>query len=310
MRILVTGGAGYIGSVLVPLLLDKGFRVTVLDNFLYKQNSLISECWRENLEIVRGDCRDEETMKPLVAKVDIIVPLAAIVGMPACAANKTAAATTNLHAIALLCSLASKSQMILYPTTNSGYGLGSDEPCTEESPLNPVSLYGSLKRDAEAEVLKGENTASFRFATLFGMSPRMRTDLLLNNFVYRAMRDRYVVLYQAHFRRNFLHVRDAASAFLWAIDHFDEMRGRPYNVGLPDANLTKWELCERIKRHVPDFYFAEASVGEDPDKRNYICDNSRILSTGWRPRYSLDEGIKELIRGYEILRGFNPYANA
>lgn len=303
MKICVTGGAGYIGSILVSALLDKGYKVIVLENFMYHQNSLLNECWRDTLEIVRGDCRDEETLRPLVAEADVIIPLAAIVGMPACETDKTAAVTTNLHAVSLLCSLASKSQRILFPTTNSGYGIGGEKACTEESPLNPVSVYGVTKVQAEKIVLDRENSIAFRLATVFGVSARMRTDLLLNDFVHRAVMDGFVALFEGHFRRNYIHVRDVARVFIYGIENFETMRGKPYNVGLEDANLTKRELCERIKRHVPGFYFYEAALREDIDKRDYLVSNNRILATGWRPKYSLDDGIKELIKGYEILKG-------
>jgi len=302
MNLLVTGAAGYLGSVLCPMLLQAGHEVVALDNFMYRQTSLAECCAESRFTLVRGDCRDSNVLERWMRYCDFIIPLAAIVGAPACEANPQDAAAVNFIQILHIMAIRSPNQAVLFPTTNSGYGIGGPSECTEDSPLNPVSLYGSLKKDAEAEVLEGENTLSFRLATLFGMSPRMRLDILVNDFVHRAMRDKYVVLYQAHFRRNYLHVRDAASVFLWAIDHFDGMKGKAYNVGLPDANLTKWELCERIKTHVPEFHFAEAKVGEDPDKRDYLIDNSRIMATGWEPRYSLDDGIRELIKGYEIFK--------
>ena len=315
MNILCTGGAGFIGSVLCEYLLDAGHDVTVLDNFMYGQSPLLNLCHRRRLKIIRGDCRDMETMKPLVAKADIIIPLAAVVGMPACAADKTAATSTNLGAIALLCSLASKEQMILMPTTNSGYGVGSDASCTEESPLNPTSLYGVTKVAAEKIILGRENSITFRLATAFGASPRMRMDLLVNDFTWRAVTDRFVVVFEGHFRRNYIHVRDIAYAFLHGIENFGAMRGKPYNVGLEDANLTKVQLCEEIQRVLHEreiainFLYMEAAVGEDPDKRDYIVSNKRMYATGWRPEWSLERGIRELVKAYKILKGFNPYAN-
>lgn len=303
MNVLCTGSNGYLGSMLCPLLLQAGHEVVAVDNFRYGQTSLAECCADPGFTPIRGDCRDMRTMGPLIKRADVVIPLAAIVGAQACDADVCAAESTNFGAILSIIGAMSPSQRIIYPNSNSGYGVSGEKSCTEESPMNPVSLYGVLKAHAEEIVLRNPNAVSFRFATLFGMSPRMRTDLLVNDFCFRAKRDRFVVLFEAKFRRNYLHIRDAASVFLWAIEHFDEMKGRPYNAGLPDANLTKWELCERIKTHVPDFYFCEAPVGEDPDKRNYICDNSRILATGWKPRYSLDDGIKELIKGYEILKG-------
>lgn len=301
--ILVTGGAGYLGSVMVPALLDAGHRVTVLDNFLHRQNSLASCCTHEGFDVVRGDCRDERLLKDLAPRHDIVIPLAALVGAPLCERDQVGAITTNRDAVALLCRLLSREQWVLMPITNSGYGIGQPGvPCTEDSPLRPISLYGRTKVEAEAIVLERENSISFRLATVFGMSPRMRIDLLVNDFVYRAVTDRAVVVFEGHFKRNYLHVRDAASVFLHALRNFDTMRGRPYNVGLEEANLSKLELCAKIKEHVPGFVYLEAPVGEDPDKRDYIVSNQRILSTGWRPRWSLDDGIRELLKGYTMLR--------
>ena len=300
-KVLVTGGGGYLGSVLCPFLLQNGYEVVVVENFMYRQTSLAECCADSKFTLVSGDCRDDDLLTRLVPEVDFIVPLAAIVGAPACDRNPDLAKDVNYKAVKKLLAWTLAGKRIVYPMTNSGYGVGGEASCDEDSPLNPVSLYGQTKVMAEQGVLR-HGGVSLRFATLFGMSARMRLDLLVNDFCFRAMRDRFVVLFEANFRRNYLHVRDAASTIIWAIDHFEKMKGKPYNIGLPDANLTKWELCERIKTHVPDFYFAEASVGEDPDKRNYICDNSRILSTGWRPKYSLDDGIRELTKGYEILR--------
>ena len=283
------------------MLLQAGHQITVVDNFLYNQHVLAECCADPKFTLVRGDCRDDDLLARLAWNADFIVPLAAIVGAPACERNPDLARSVNYEAVKklLIWTLAGKG--VIFPMTNSGYGTGGEQACDEDSPLNPVSLYGQTKVKVEQRVLRFGGI-SLRFATLFGMSPRMRTDLLVNDFVLRAMRDRFVVLFEAGFMRNYLHVRDAASAIIWAIDHFEEMKGKPYNVGLPDANLTKWELCERIKAHVPEFYFAEAKVGEDPDKRDYAISNERILATGWRPKYSLDDGIRELIKGYEILK--------
>lgn len=302
MNILISGIAGYLGSVLSPLLLLAGHKVTGVDNFLYNQTSLTDCCRYRNFTLIRGDCRDGRLMGELIKDADVIIPLAAIVGAPACDRDRTAAVSTNLQAINLILGLRSQQQRIIFPTTNSGYGIGTSEPCTEESPLKPISLYGQLKVDAERQILEAGNAITFRFATLFGMSARMRTDLLVNDFVFRAVKDRYVVLFEAHFRRNYLHVRDAAMAFIYAIENFDAMKNRPYNVGLPDANLTKGELCGKIKEHIKDFHFSEGLDNEDPDKRNYLVNNDRILATGWRPVYSLDDGIEELIKGYQMFK--------
>jgi len=310
IKILVTGGAGYIGSILVPMLLDRGYEVAVLDNFMYNQSSLLDCCANPRFSVMRGDCRDEATLKKALKDADYILPLAAIVGAPACEADKTAAVSTNLEAIKLLLSLRSREQRIIYPCTNSGYGIGEkDKLCTEETPLRPLSLYGKTKVEAEKAILDAGNAISLRLATAFGMSPRMRLDLLVNDFVYRAVKDRYLVVFEGHFRRNFIHVRDVARAFIHAIENFERMRDEPYNVGLSDANLSKLELCAKIKEQLPDFVYIEAPVGEDPDKRDYIVSNEKIERTGFKPIYSLEMGIKELIKGYTILRALK-YINA
>jgi nucleoside-diphosphate-sugar epimerase len=303
MNILITGGAGYIGSVLTPTLLTNGHAVTVVDNFMFRQNSLTDCCQYPAFHIVRGDCRDEATMKPLIAKADVLIPLAALVGAPLCDRDPMAAQTTNLDAVAMLCRLASEQQWILMPVTNSGYGVGEKgKYCTEDTPLRPLSLYGVTKVKAEEKVLERQNSISFRLATVFGMSPRMRVDLLVNDFVHRALSDRAVVIFEGHFKRNYVHVRDVVRAFLHGLDKFATMKGRPYNVGLDDANLSKLELCAVIKKHLPRFVFLEAPIGEDPDKRDYIVSNARIAATGFKPEWDLDRGIQELIKGFTILR--------
>ena len=301
--ILVTGGAGYLGSSLVPALLAEGFRVTVLDNFLFGQASLNQLCSDPNFDVCRGDARDPEVLKPLLRGADIIIPLAALVGAPLCDNDKIGAETLNRDAILMLIKHASREQRILTPITNSGYGIGeAGKFCTEETPLRPISLYGRTKVEAEKAVLERGNSISFRLATVFGMSPRMRIDLLVNDFVYRAVNDRAVVLFEAHFKRNYIHVRDVARVFLHGICNFGTMRDEPYNVGLSDANLSKLELCQRIQQHLPSFMFLEAPIGEDPDKRDYIVSNEKIERTGYRPQFSLDDGIRELIKGYRMLR--------
>jgi len=309
LNILVTGGAGYIGAVLVPKLLNAGHAVTVLDNFMFGQATLAECCGFDGFEVVRGDCRDEATIKKLLAKADLAIPLAALVGAPLCKNDPIGTRTINQEAVEMICRLASPNQRILMPVTNSGYGIGEkDKFCTEDSPLRPISLYGVTKVNAEKAVLQRENSATFRLATVFGMSPRMRTDLLVNDFTYRAVHDRAVVVFEGHFKRNYIHIQDVARVFLYAIEHFDEMRGRPYNVGLDDANLSKIELCQVIQRQLPDFVFLEAPIGEDPDKRDYIVSNARLAGTGFKTEWGLDRGIKELIKGYTILRD-SRYAN-
>ena len=302
-NIFVTGGAGYLGSILVPELLADGHKVTVLDNFMFKQNSLGHVCADPNFDVLRGDARDINQLKPLVKDADIIVPLAALVGAPMCNSDEIGATTTNRDAVETLMGLLSKDQRVLMPITNSGYGIGeAGKYCTEASPLNPISLYGKTKVEAERLVLAHDNGLSFRLATVFGMAPRMRLDLLVNDFVYRAVNDRAVLLFESHFKRNYIHIRDVARVFLHAIANFDTMRGEAYNVGLSDANLSKWELCEKIQEQITDFVFMEAPIGEDPDKRDYIVSNEKIEATGYAPAHSLEDGIAELAKGYRMIR--------
>jgi nucleoside-diphosphate-sugar epimerase len=301
--ILVTGGAGYLGSILVPALLDAGYSVTVLDNFMYLQNSLSNVCHHPRFNVVNGDTRQRDVLAPLVKRADVVIPLAALVGAPLCKKDPIGATTTNRDAIRTLKDMLSRDQCVLMPITNSGYGVGEkDKFCTEDTPMRPLSLYGQDKAEAERIILEHDNAISFRLATVFGMAPRMRIDLLVNDFVYRAVTDRFVVLFEAHFKRNYIHIRDVARAFLHGLHKFEEMKGGAYNVGLSDANLSKAELCERIKRQVPEFVYLEAPVGEDPDKRDYVVSNSKIERTGFKPAFSLDDGIRELIKGYRMIR--------
>jgi nucleoside-diphosphate-sugar epimerase len=289
--------------------LDHGFGVTVLDNFRYGQSSLLDCCGRPGFSVIRGDCRDRNTLGRALVRADWVIPLAAVVGAPACKDDEVAARSVNLDAIKLLLQLRSPRQRVLYPTTNSGYGIGEPgKHCTEETPLRPISLYGVTKVEAEKAVLDAGRSITFRLATVFGMSPRMRIDLLVNDFVYRAVNDRTVVVFEGHAKRNYIHIRDVARAFLHAIAQFDRMEGEPYNVGLSDANLSKLELCAEIQKQVPGFVYLEAPVGEDPDKRDYIVSNAKIERTGFRPQYRLAYGIAELITGYTILRN-SRYSN-
>ena len=304
-HILITGGAGYLGSVLTPRLLRLGHRVTVVDAFIFRQYTLSDCCAYESFQIVRGDCRNEKLMRKLVKDADYIIPLAALVGAPICARDEKGTVSTNQEAVEMLATILEEDQRILYATTNSGYGIGEQGKfCTEESPLRPISLYGVTKGKAEEAVLKRKNSISFRLATVFGMSPRMRLDLLVNDFVYRAVNDRAVVIFEGHFKRNYIHIQDVANAFVHGIENYEAMRGRAYNVGLEDANLSKLELCEKIRQHLPQFTFMEAPIGEDPDKRDYIVSNQRIISTGFKPQWDLNRGIIELIKGCQIMKNY------
>ena len=308
-NILVTGGAGYIGCVLVPELLRSGYRVTVLDNFMYRQNSLLACAADENFDVLKGDARDESILKDVLKKADYIIPLAALVGAPLCNKDKIGAVSINRDAVASIVKLASKEQKVIIPTTNSGYGIGQKGVCcTEESPLNPITLYGKMKMEAEKIALDRGNSISLRLATVFGISPRMRIDLLVNDFTYRAVRDRFVVVFEGHFKRNYIHVRDVAAAFIHSMDNFSKMKNEAYNVGLSEANISKLELCAKIKEQVEDFVYLESPIGEDPDKRDYIVSNEKIERAGFKPKYSLETGIKELIKGYKMLCN-NIYGN-
>ena len=308
IKVLVIGGAGYIGTVLVPMLLNEGMEVTVLDNFLFEQTVLLDCCLNNKFHVIRGDCRDEETVKSAIIGQDFIIPLAAIVGFPLCDADKIAAYTTNFESIKTLIKLRQSDQKIIFACTNSGYGIGeANAMCTEDSPLTPISLYGRTKVDAEKLILDSGNSLSFRFATVFGASSRMRLDLLVNDFVYRAVFDKAVVIFQGNYRRNYVHIRDAAGAIVYGIKNFDNMKGLPYNCGLSSANLTKLQLCAKIKEHIPQFVYMEAPIGEDPDKRDYIVSNERLEKTGWSAKVSLDEGIEELKKAY-VVTGKNDYS--
>lgn len=302
-NVLVLGGAGYLGSIMVPELLNKGYSVTVCDSLVHNQHSLLECCANSNFDFIKGDICDEKLMFGLIPKFDIIIVLAAIVGAPACKVNPSLTKLINYSAPVAMIKNISKSQMVIFPTTNSGYGIGEkDKLCTEESELKPLSEYGKLKVELEKVFLDSGNAITFRLATVFGMSPRMRMDLLVNDFTYKAFNDRFIVLFEEHFRRNFIHVRDVAKAFIFGIENYEKMKGGPFNVGLSSANLTKKQLCEKIKEYVPEFYVHSAPVGEDPDKRDYLVSNEKIELLGWKPDYSLDHGIKELLKGYQILK--------
>jgi len=302
LNILVTGGAGYIGSVLCEHLLDAGFEITVLDALVYGQTSLFQYCNNPRFEFVFGDARDEALMAKLVAKADAILPLAAVVGATACDRDPITARSLNLDAVRLLNRLRSKQQLIVFPNTNSGYGTKSGaQHCTEDTPLEPISLYGYTKVEAERLLLDSPNVITLRLATVFGVSPRMRLDLLVNNFVHAAFTNRYLVIFEKHFLRNFVHVRDVADGFVHCIRNASRMVGRAYNCGLDAANMSKEQLARKIQEHIPDFYIHFAEIGEDKDKRNYIVSNQRLREAGFEARRSIDDGIRELIQCYRMM---------
>ena len=308
-KILVTGGAGYIGAILTPMLLDEGYHVTVLDNLMFNQASLLDCCSRKNFYFVRGDILDSSVIDTLVSAHDIVIPLAAIVGAPASSRNPRLSKLVNEVAPIEMLEKLSVDQRVLFPTTNSGYGVGTPGAyCDETSPLHPLSDYAKAKVRVEEAYLQKSVGVSFRLATVFGASPRMRVDLLVNDFVYRSVKDRFIVLFEEHFRRNYIHVRDVARALIFGIKEYQQMQGQPYNVGLTSANLTKRELCEKIRTHIPKLEIYTSEIGTDPDKRDYVVSNKKIESLGWKPRYSLDDGIDELIKSCNILKT-NTYSN-
>jgi len=308
-RILVTGGAGYIGSKLVQALLLKNYKVTVLDNLLYKQTSLAHLISNKNLELTIGDVQDKELVGNLVSRSDVIIPLAAIVGAPACAKDPAKATLINKDSTLWLIDQVSQSQQILMPTTNSAYGSGDDKNyCDENSPLNPLSLYAKDKVIVEKKLMEKDNATSFRLATVFGISPRMRLDLLVNNFVYRALTDKFVILFEGHFKRNYVHVTDVVEAFIFGIENPKLVKNEIFNFGLSEANISKQQLCERIKNQLPEFTFQDAPLAKDPDQRNYIVSNKKIEAIGMKAKTSLDDGISELIKGLAMFTTY-PHTN-
>ncbi len=308
-KILITGGAGYIGSVLTPLLLEKKYSVTVFDNLLFNQNSLNNCCHHQNFNFVKGDIQNYNLIKNQIKKHDIIIPLAALVGAPLCSLNPSLTKQINYTATKSIIENTSSNQMILFPNTNSGYGIKKgNEFCDENSPLKPISEYGKYKVGIEKILLRKNNSVIFRLATVFGVSPRMRTDLLVNDFTLRAYQDKYLILFEENFRRNFIHIRDVANTFLFGINNYSKMKKNTFNVGLSSANLTKKQLALKIREHLPDTYVHYSQIGKDPDKRDYLVSNKKLENLGWKAKYSLNYGISELIKCYSMFKK-NNYGN-
>lgn len=302
-KILITGGAGYLGSVMVEHFLKHGHPVTVLDDFRYCRTSLLHLCQDRKLRVVRGDVRERSVVRPLLAEADLVIPLAAVVGAPACDLHPRESRTVNVGAVRLINDLRSRDQRVLFPVTNSGYGVGEKNAfCTEESPLRPISSYGKQKVESEKILLAKGNAIAFRLATAFGVSSRMRLDLLVNDFTYRALRDRCIVLFEQHFKRNYIHVRDIARVFHFGAANFRKMKDQVYNVGLSSANLSKRELCRLIEREVPGLVIISSPIGKDPDQRDYIVSNEKIERAGFRPHWTLPAGIRELLKAYAFLK--------
>ena len=302
MKILITGGAGYLGSVITEKMLKAGHIVTAIDNLSFKQLSPLQFTSNPNYNFIYGDVRNVDFLKHQVGLHDVIIPLAAIVGFPACKADPKLAWEVNFTQIETILDSIGDEHIILYPNTNSGYGIGEGQTeCTEESPLNPISVYGESKCAAEKLLLECSSAICFRLATVFGTSTRMRTDLLVNEFVYKAMTDKYITVFEKHFKRNFIHIQDVANVFLWSLNNYETMKHNVYNVGLSNANLNKQELLEKIQKYIPDFAISYSDFYEDPDKRDYIVSNAKIEKTGWNPKYSLDNGTVELMKTYQVL---------
>jgi len=308
-KILITGGAGYIGNVLTDYLLTQGHHITVLDNLIHRNGAILEQCGRFNFKFEYGDVRNQELYKSLITKNDIIINLAAYVGMPICKRFPNETRQVNQESSEFLAKTVSNDQRVIYTTTNSGYGLGlhidgEAVHCTEETPLKPISLYGETKSAAEYALMQRGNCTSFRLATVFGTSRKMRMDLLVNDFVWRAWNDRFIVLFESHFMRNFVHIKDVANTINFSI-HKPETVGQVYNVGNTEININKMDLCLAIKKHVPDFYITESQFNKDPDQRNYVVSNAKLEALGWNCLYSLDMGIKEVLAACPIIKHSN-----
>lgn len=307
MKVLITGGAGYLGSVLCSYLVGSPYEVTVVDNFIYNQTPLLEHCWLGGkwFNVIRKDYRNLD--KEFIQSFDFIIHLACLTGAPLSEFNYDSW-DVNCHGVKALLKKCKEGQPFIFPCTNSGYGIGQTSIlCNEDTPLNPLSAYGKQKVAAEQEVLK-HGGISLRLATLFGASTKMRLDLLVNDLVYRAVTDKVVVLFESHFKRNYVHVRDACHAIRFSLDNFKLMLANAYNIGLSDANLSKFELAKKIKIHIPELAIIESEINKDPDQRNYIVSNEKIERIGFKAMISLDDGIQELIRAYQIIKR-NQYSN-
>lgn len=311
INILITGGAGYIGNILTPFLLDmRYYNVTVLDNLIHRQHGILENCSNEHFSFVYGDVRNQLLYKKMIDQNDVIINLAAYVGMPLCDRFPVETLEVNEQSAQFLAQNVSPDQLVIHAMTNSGYGLGqhtNDKAvhCTEETPLQPISHYGVTKCAAEKSIMASGNNISLRLATVMGVSRKMRMDLLVNDFTYKAWNDKYIVLFESSFLRNFIHIKDVANAIWCGINLNKSTRGNVYNVGNTSANVNKMELCQRIKKYVPNFYITESPINEDPDKRNYIVSNEKMESTGWKPQFSLDDAIKEVLSACPIIKNTN-----
>ena len=309
MNVLVTGGAGYIGTTLIPLLLDRGYHVRVFDSLMFSGDPLLPYFRYENFEFITGDIRDREALRTVMAGQDVVIHLAAIVGFPACRRDPKLATEVNLDGSRNVVELASKDQLLLLASTGSNYGEVVDAICTEETPLNPLSHYGKTKTAAEHLFMDSGQAVVYRFATAFGLSPRMRLDLFINDFVYKALTQHYVIVYERHFMRTFINVQDIARSFLLAIDKAPQMTSEVYNVGSSDMNYSKQGVCEMIQQQVPDFYIHYADIGEDEDKRNYVVSYDKISKLGYDTTMSVEQGIAQLIKGLQVIQFKEKYSN-
>ena len=304
-KILITGGAGYIGSILVPSLLDAGYEITVIDNFFYNQSSLLNCSKHKNIKIVNDDVRNYKLINNLITKNDIIIPLAGLVGAPICKKFPKDSREINYDAQLNIFKNKSKDQKLIMPTTNSAYGSGNkDNYCDENSVLRPISEYAKQKVKLEEIMMQETNVTSLRLATVFGISPRPRLDLLVNDFTFRAIKHEKLILYESHFKRNYIHVRDISRVFKFCILN-EKTRNEIFNVGLSDTNISKLELAKAIQKYIPNLIIEENDTEKDPDQRNYIVSNEKIESCGFKTKYSLDDGIKEIIKFYPILKNQN-----